>query len=115
MIALRKALLRAEAGFTIIECMVAATVLLIGLVGTVSLINTANATTSASQAREQATSLQRELLEAIHSIPYQQISPSSVVSQVQAQPGLRDAGVGSGWTIQRRGFTYTVAVGVCSV
>jgi hypothetical protein len=107
--------LRGQGGFTIIEVMVASLVLLVGLVGTVTLINAANATTVSTQAREQAVSLERELLEATHSVPYQQLSPTSVVSQVQAAPGLRNAGVGPGWTIQRRGFTYTVAVGVCSV
>jgi type II secretory pathway pseudopilin PulG len=102
-------------GFTVIEVLVAAAVLVIGLLGAVALIDGANRTTISTQAREQGSSLQRELIEAARSIPYKQLTPGTVVSQVQATPGLGNSGAGPGWTIQRRGFTYQVSMGVCSV
>jgi hypothetical protein len=98
-----------------VEVMMAAFVLVIGLLGTVALIDGANGTTLRTKAREQGVSLERELVEAARSIPYNQLTPSSIVGRVQAMPGLGKSGSGAGWTIQRRGFTYQVSLGVCSV
>ena len=105
---------RHEHGFTLIEVMVAALVLVAGLLGVVSLLDAANATETATKSREQGVNLSRELLEAGRSLPYSQLTPD-VYKKVQAMPGLGNAGAGPGWTIQRRGFTYTVAMGSCAV
>ena len=108
-------LLRQQHGFTIIEVMVAAVVLAIGLAAVVTMLDTANATDTTTKAREQGVALARELIEGGRSIPYSQLTPSSIVGKVQAMPGLGNAGAGPGWTIQRRGVTYTVAMGTCAV
>jgi Tfp pilus assembly protein PilV len=104
-----------ERGFTIVETLVAAFVLLVGMAGVVTIIDQASSTTTSNKAREQGLALNRELIEAAHSIPYGSLTPSTLVATVQGMPGLANAGAGSGWTIQRRGITYTVAMGVCSV
>jgi hypothetical protein len=100
---------------TIIEVIVAATVLLIGVLGVATMVEGANSASTAGKAREQGANLAREVLEFGRSIPYAQLLPTAVVAKLQAKPGLANANAGPGWTIQRRGVTYTLAVGVCAV
>ena len=108
--------LRDESGFSILEVMVAAVILLVGLLGTFAVIDTANSTITTTKAREQATSLQRELIEATRTIPYDQLTPNGVGSRLRAQPGLGYASLSSaGWTIRRRNQTYTISMGSCAV
>ncbi len=102
-------------GFTLIETIVATVVLVIGLLGAFVLLDTASQTSAATRAREGAVSLAREISEDSRSIPFSQLSPYSLVSQLQAMPGLANAGSGSTWQIVRRGFTYTVTANECSV
>jgi hypothetical protein len=105
-----------DSGFTILEVMVAAVVLLVGLLGTFTVIDTAHSTITTTKAREQATSLQRELIEAVRTIPYDQLTPNGVGSRLRAQPGLSDASLSAaGWTIRRRNQTYTISMGSCAV
>jgi prepilin-type N-terminal cleavage/methylation domain-containing protein len=106
-----------EHGFTLIEVMVAALVLVAGLLGVVSLLDTANATDASTKAREQGVNLARELIESGRSIPYAQLTPD-VSTRVQTMPNLASInpkGSPLGWQIQRRGVTYTVAMGSCAV
>jgi hypothetical protein len=105
-----------DSGFTLVEAMVAAFVLLIGLAATLTMVDQANQTTSSTKAREQGVSLQRELIESARSIPYDQLAPTSIASRVMSLPNLGDSsGSQPGWTITRRGVTYTATIGVCSV
>lgn len=112
----RPASLRCESGLTLVEVMIATAVLLVGMLGTVSMLDMANAVTTTTKAREQAVSLQREIIEEVRSVPYDALVPAAVVSKVQQTPELTDSTPTSGgWTIRRRGYDYTVAVGVCDV
>jgi Tfp pilus assembly protein PilV len=104
-----------EDGFTIVEVLVAAVVLVAGLLGTLILVDTANTTTFQTKAREQATSLQRELIENVRAVPYEQLTPASVASAVEGRPAVNDAGASAGWSVERRGEVYTVAIGTCTV
>jgi type II secretory pathway pseudopilin PulG len=106
-----------ERGFTIIEVLVAAALLMTGLVGTMTMLDSAQATTTSTKAREQAVSLQRELVEAARSVSYAELTPESIASRVQAKEGLGDANGADDpdWTIRRRGITYSVTLGACSV
>jgi len=105
-----------ERGFTLVEVLVAFFLLMVGMAGTALMLNTANATTAGTKAREQGIALQREVVEAGRSIPYDQLTPASVVSAVQAKPGLNKQTVGdTSWKIRRGGVTYTVTLGACSV
>lgn len=57
-----------------------------------------------------------ELTEASRSIAYASLTPESIVSRVQATDGLGDDnGSGAEWQIRRRGITYSVTLGTCSV
>jgi len=108
--------LRLEDGFTIIEVLVAAVVLLIGIMGVLSIVIQADGVTTSNRAREQGVALQREVVEAARAIPYDQLSQNTIVSKIQALPALADSTSGSsGWTVVRRNITYTISVGTCSV
>src|SRR4051794_17957988 len=107
---------RSESGFTLVEVTVAAFVLVVGLLGTLAMLDNANLTTASTKAREQGIALQRELIETARSTPYDDLVPGGVVPAIQSNPDLRDADSSApGWEIERRGFTYTVSVGACSV
>jgi Tfp pilus assembly protein PilV len=104
-----------EHGFTIVECLAAALILVVGLLGTLTLMEASSVSETSTKAREGGVSLQRELTEVARSIPYDDLTPATVVAKIRAA-GLSGSTVGgSGWTIQRRGVTYTMSVGVCSV
>jgi prepilin-type N-terminal cleavage/methylation domain-containing protein len=105
--------LTAQHGFTIIEVLAAMIVLTIGVLGTLGLLNVANRTASNTRGREAATSLARELVEGARSIPYATLQPAAVQSEIQALPGLGDSGASAGWTINRRGVTFTVTTTEC--
>ena len=100
----------------LIEVMVAIIVLMVGVLGSVTLVDAANKTTSTTRARESATNLARSILEATRSQPYTSLVQSTVASAVQTEPGLADSDAGTaGWQIVRRNITFTVDLTVCSV
>lgn len=108
--------LRAEDGFTILEVLVAAIVLVIGLAGTLAMLDQASATTTSNKAREGGVTLQRELVESARSIPYDRLTPASLVADITATPGFAGSSTTSrGWSIVRRGITYSFTVGACTV
>lgn len=102
-----------QRGFTIIETMVAAMILMVGVLGTVTLVDGANEQTVANQGREAATNLAREVVEQAAQLPYAQLTATRVVPSLQAVPGL--ASTGAGWSIKRRRFEYTVSVSACTI
>jgi prepilin-type N-terminal cleavage/methylation domain-containing protein len=103
-----------ERGFTIIEVLVAMMILLVGVLGTVALVDGANATTSTVKARVGATNLAKELIEVSRSLEYARVTQSLLAGEMKAQPGLADASAAAGWQIDRRGVTYTVTAAACT-
>jgi Tfp pilus assembly protein PilV len=59
-----------ERGFTIVEVLVAAFLLLIGVLSLLALFDRANASTLVDRQREGATSLAREITEGSRSVPF---------------------------------------------
>ncbi len=106
---------RSEAGFTLIEALMAAVILIVGLIGLLGLLDVSVRASASTRAREGATSLAREIVEDARTIPYAQLIPTSIESQLQAMNGVADSSSASGWQIARRGFTYTVAVKECAI
>jgi Tfp pilus assembly protein PilV len=105
-----------QSGFTIVEVLVAAVVLLVGIMGVVAVVDGATANSTSTKAREQGVALEREIIEAARSLPYDELAPSSIVPAVQGVAGLSDSNMtAAGWTVRRRGVTYNVAVGACAV
>src|SRR4051794_19104478 len=107
--------LRDERGFTLIEVLVAVLLLTVGVLGTFQLFDGANAATGRTQAREAATNLAREIVEAGRSLPYPKLIDSSVDGDLRTIPGLEDSGRGGGWSIRRRGIDYEITTSVCLV
>jgi Tfp pilus assembly protein PilV len=110
-----KRLLGDQSGFTIVEILVAILILIGGLLGAVTLINGANATTLTNNLRETANNLSREVVESVNAVPYTSVTNNGLVPTLQAQPGLADASSASGWQIVRHGIAYTVTATACRV
>jgi type II secretory pathway pseudopilin PulG len=106
---------RSEAGFTLIEVMVAATLLIVGVLGTLTLLNGANKATARTKAREAGVNLAREAIEAVRAVPYPDLLPSTIDAELKAQPGLADSSGAAGWQVVRRGIRFTLVPSVCSV
>ena len=113
--------LRSQAGFTLIEVLIASVALAVGLIGLLGLLDTSEKASASTRAREGAVSLARQVLEDAHTIPFAQLSPTSVVGELQAMKGLENATPGSTWHVARREsatqkpITYTVAAEECSL
>jgi prepilin-type N-terminal cleavage/methylation domain-containing protein len=107
--------LRDERGFTLVEVMVAAGILLAGVLGALTLLDGANRATARTKAREGAVNLAREAIEAARAVPYPSLVGPDIESELQAQAGLEDAIPGGGWNIRRRNIVYTLNATVCSV
>lgn len=85
--------LAAEQGFTIIEALAAALVLVVGLVGLLGMLIAGNHATSANRERQAATSLAREIVENVRTLGYSQIVTSSLPSTLQSMiPGSTVSG-----------------------
>ncbi len=110
------ALLRQDDGFTLVEVLMAAVILIVGITALFGLLDSSVKASFQTRAREGATSLARQILEDAHTIPYAQLSPSSITGQLQEMHGLADASSStSGWQVVQRGITYTVTASECSI
>jgi prepilin-type N-terminal cleavage/methylation domain-containing protein len=104
-----------QRGFTIIEVMVAAMILVLGILATFTMFDTANALTVDNRAREGATNLTRELIDTARSVDYDNLTAAQAQSTLEGVPGLGDANLAkSGWQINRRGIQYTVNATACT-
>jgi prepilin-type N-terminal cleavage/methylation domain-containing protein len=106
---------REEHAFTLVEVLIAMVLITVGVMGTVALVDNANARTSDTKGREGATSLARDLIESTRTLPFANINDSDAPAQLQARGGLADADPAAGWQIKRRNFTYTVAISSCTI
>jgi type II secretory pathway pseudopilin PulG len=104
-----------QSGFTVLEVLVAAVVLLIGLLSGSALLDNSTQTSAATNEREQATNLARQIIEDTNSIPYAQISPNAIDGELQEMQGLADEAQPPAWQISRRGVAYTVTVSECAI
>jgi Tfp pilus assembly protein PilV len=114
--------LRHAAGFTIIEVMVAITLLLIGVLGVATIADSANITSTTNKARVGATNLAREMIEDARTFKYAELNgdfpaPSGGVTDLQDAYNAIGITDGSASTaeaqISRRGTTYNVHVFTC--
>ncbi len=115
---LRRGNLAGDRGFTLVEVMVAVALLIIGVLGTITMVTGANAQTAVTKSREGAVNLAREVIDAARGVDYNNdLTPSGIAPALQSQPGLADADAGTaGWQINRRGVTYTItSLPVCMI
>jgi prepilin-type N-terminal cleavage/methylation domain-containing protein len=106
-----------QAGFTLIEVLVAMSILLAGVLAMLALFDRANAATVVDRQREGATSLAREITEGARGVPFDDlVNTVSLNAELQAMPGLEDDSAGGGpYTVMRRGTAFTVVTSVCTV
>jgi prepilin-type N-terminal cleavage/methylation domain-containing protein len=117
--------LRTDTGFTIVEVMVAIVILLVGVLGSVKLVDQAQLGSSATKARVGATNLARQLIDNARNMPYDSLRGTVDSSDVpsgplttayKALPGLADAVPASAsYQLIRRGTTYTVRTTACII
>jgi Tfp pilus assembly protein PilV len=106
---------RQEAGYSLVEVLIAIMLLTVGILGTVALVDNANLRTSDTKGREGATSLARELVESSRTVPFNNITPADLQPALTTKPGLADSDGASGWQVSRRNFTYTITYTACTV
>lgn len=104
-----------QAGFTIVEVIVATVVLTVGLLTAYLMLAVAVHSSGDVRAREGAVSLARQVTEDARAIPYSQLSSSNLTTLLQAFPGLSNQSTGSSWQITRDGYTYTITAGLTPI
>lgn len=102
-----------ESGFTLIEVLVAALVLILGATAAFQLVDNASQANALNQARTAGTNLVREVAEDARATDYDLLQPTSLVSALRQNTGIAGTS-GSPWTIVRSGVTYTVTASVCT-
>ena len=113
--------MRGERGMTLVETLVAAVLLVTGVLGTFALVDIADRSNSDSSSREAATNISREVLEAAQSTPYAKIGSADWIRpRLAALPdGTGSVAAPNGTTnttsVTRRKVTYSVTVTWCSV
>ena len=106
--------LRDSSGFSLVEVMVAALILMIGAGAAFSLIDGANRSVSFNSARVGATNLARELTEYARTTDYDLLQPSQLVTGLRKHAPIAGTLSGTQWTIERRNVTYTITASVCT-
>lgn len=103
---------REQQGMTLVELMVAVTILMTGIIGVMTMSDIGNRNSTLTNQRIGATNLSREIVEAARGIEYERLTPAFLVSELQRRPGLE--GTGTPWQLVRRNTTYTVEAQVCT-
>ena len=104
-----------QSGFTLIEVVVAIALLLVGVLGTIAMVDGANAVTSKTKAREGANSVARSIVEVGRAVPYKNLTDTDLLAALASRPGLSDTSSAPAYTIESRGFHYDVTLQVCSM
>lgn len=100
--------LRAQAGFTLIEVMVATMVLIVGLLALLGMVIVANKATQTNRVRQEATNVAREVIENVRALSYTQLAtPASIASALLPQLTC-PAGAGSSCGATLSGSTLKV-------
>jgi Tfp pilus assembly protein PilV len=87
--------LRAQDGFTIVEVMVAALVLTVGLGATMLMLVTSSHVIKTTRLRQEETSIAREVLEDARNVAYTSLNSSSLASAIQSMiPNSKVSGTG---------------------
>src|SRR5215217_6612158 len=98
-------------GFTLVEVMMAAFVLVVGILGVVSLVDRANGALGESNGRVGATNLARELVEYTRSFDYDDVTAGRLPALLHKKTGV--SGTDNPWKVVRRNVEYTVTLKSC--
>jgi type II secretory pathway pseudopilin PulG len=105
-----------EDAYSLIEVIVAMGVILVGVLGTVTLIDRASAQSAEAKTRQTANALIRDIIESAQGVPYTSLTTDGAKTALQAA-GFADSNpaTSSTWEIQRNGITFTMNVTACVV
>jgi prepilin-type N-terminal cleavage/methylation domain-containing protein len=104
-----------ENGFTLVEILVAITILLVGVLGVTTMISVSDKTAVVNNARQGATGVVRRALETSRSLSFRSIKSATIASSIQsASPDLTTTQAGT-WKVNRDGYVYTLDATVCRV
>src|SRR5437588_12703564 len=110
---MRSCRLGEERGFTLIEVLVAAVILVTGLLAVFGLLVTASHTSATNRIRQAETSLARDVVENIRSLGYAQLQPTTVASTLG--PLISGSTVsGSTLLVDRSIYSFSVSLTACS-
>lgn len=109
-------LLAAEGGWSLVESLVGTVMLVIGLFGLMTMLDTGNRVTNANLGRDSGTGLAREVVERARQVPYATLAqPLEAAKKIaEATPGASTPTNGV-WTTNRRGVLYTTTLNTCVV
>ena len=102
---------------TLIEVMIAMVVLVVGVLGTVTLVQTGMLSTSRTSARDQGTNLARDFVERSRQVPYTSVTTADVLATLRSTI-LSESPTpiaSSSFLVTRRGVAYTVKATACSI
>ncbi len=97
--------------------MVAAFLLVTGMLGVAQLANVANRSTNSTAAHDGATNVARRVVEAARGVTPRDLTPALLMSRLRAAaPDLVDSDPADpSWTTTRRGYVYTISASVCTL
>lgn len=104
-----------EAGFTMVEVMVAVVMLVVGVLAILTMIDGSLASTSRTTAREQGTNLARDIIERAREVPYASTTTGAAAAAIAARLPENPAVTASTFVVERRNVTYTVTLSACSI
>ena len=103
-----------QAGYTLIEVMVAAMVLAVGVLGSFMLLDSANRTTDATTGGPARSTSHARSRSTPGAPTTTCLSPTQVETTLRARTRIAGAGAAGSWKIVRRGVTYSVTPTVCT-
>ncbi len=80
------------------------------------MVDTSNAVTSKTKAREGGTNTARSIIEIARSVRYRDLTAGTLMAALEARPGLEDVKPSAtGYTIRTRKVDYELTLTVCSL
>ena len=98
-----------------IEVIVAVVIILVGVLGTLTLVQRASSESLETKTRQTGNNVLRDLLDTAQGLPYSSLTPTGLVPALQTR-GFADAVPTTGaWELVRNGTTFTITASVCVV